>query len=671
MTRLSVSALCLAAVCLWGRPSWAQDAAANEPPAHISVVDGTAVLERDGRRDTELTSMPVLSGDRVRTQAGRVEVLFADGSALHLDDNTVVDFQSDEVIRLLEGRVRLSVAGPARDLSYRIDAPSAWVQIGLPGEYRVAILREAEVELAVLRGSAELVNEQGRSYISAGERTFARAGIAPSPAYVFNSASWDEFDRWSEARRDQRLSASAQYLPDDVRPYAPAFDSYGSWRYEQVHGYVWYPRVQVGWRPYYYGRWVSLRPYGWTWIAGGPWGWPTHHYGRWGHSAAGWFWIPGRTWGPAWVSWGYAPGYVSWCPLGWNNRAVFAFNVNLYGGHRYDPWRAWTVVPRHHFNATYINVSRYATVVNPRVHNQFVVGPRAPEAHYAINRSAVPIRSVGRYSAFGNDRGAGTFVRGGAPVTGARASQIDRGFPAAARTPGTALSPQIDRSTSSIRAGTARAVPREGGSRQPSLNVPSSSTVVIPDNTSRGIRAGSPAAAAGDDREPGREMGGSRARVRGDRAPGMVTPAPSGAARAVPRVRGAEPAADANPSRTVDRQERARAMPSAPSYQPSPSAPAYQPPAYRSAPPERQYRAPEASGDSRGRNRAGAPAGYPGGGAGQPGYRSGPERQAPSGGMERAPRGGDAPRPERGAAGAGGRERSSESRSTGQARSRR
>jgi Family of unknown function (DUF6600)/FecR protein len=679
MTRPAVSALCLLTVCLWGSPLRAQDTAPNEPPAHISVVDGTAVLERDGRREAELTSMPVLSGDRLRTQAGRVEVLFADRSALHLDDNTVVDFQSDEVVRLLEGRVRLTVAGPARDLSYRIDAPSAWVQISTPGEYRVAILRDAEVELAVLRGSAELVNEQGRSYISAGERTFARAGTAPSPAYVFNSASWDAFDRWSEARRDQRLSASAQYLPDDVRPYAPAFDTYGSWQYEQVYGYVWYPRVQVGWRPYYYGRWVSLRPYGWTWVAGGPWGWPTHHYGRWGHSTAGWFWIPGRTWGPAWVSWAYAPGYVSWCPLGWNNRAVFAFNVNIYGGHHYDPWRAWTVVPRHHFNAGYINVSRYAAVVNPRIHSQFVVGPRAPVAHYAVNRSAVPIRTVGRYPSFGNDRETAGYVRGGASVTAAGAGQVDRRFPAAARTPGTALNPQVDRSAGATRGGATRAVPRDGGFRQPSLNVPSSSAVVIPDNTSRGTRTGSAAIAPDDGRQAGREISG--ARVRGDQPMGMVTPAPSGAVRAVPRVRGAEPTAEANPSRTFERQDRARAMSSAPSSQPAvPSAPAAQPPAYRTAPPGQQYRTPEAPGPAwgeggYGRNRAGAPGGDPGaGGASQPGSRPGPERQAPAGGVDRAPRGGgDGPRADHGAggAGAGGRERSSEGRSTGQARSRR
>jgi hypothetical protein len=654
MTRLPLPALCLATVCLWGSPSHAQETGANEPPAHISVVDGTAVLERDGRRDTELVSMPVLSGDRLRTQAGRVEVLFADRSALHMDDNTVVDFQSDDVVRLLEGRVRLSVAGPARDLSYRIDAPSAWVQISTPGEYRVAVLRDEEVELAVLRGSAELVNEQGRSYISAGERTFARAGSAPSPAYVFNSAAWDAFDRWSEARRDQRLSASTQYLPEDVRPYAPAFDTYGNWRYEQAYGYVWYPRVAVGWRPYYHGHWASLRPYGWTWIAGDPWGWPTHHYGRWGHSHAGWYWIPGRTWGPAWVSWGYAPGYVSWCPLGWNNRAVFAFNHNYYyGGHRYDPWRAWTAVPRHHFNTSYINVSRYAGVrVDPRIQSQFVVGAQSPAAHYAVNRSSIPIRTVGRYSSFGSNPGADgarAVVRGGAATAGS-----GQGFPTGARTPGTPLNPQAGRSANTVR-------------------IPSSSPVVIPENTSRGTRAG-----AGSITPGYREDAGARVRPN-DQPMSAVTPGPGGAVRAVPRVRSAEPTAETNPSRTYERQDRVRSMPSAPSYQPPAAAPGGPPAGYRTPSSERQYRAPDApapSGDrGYGRSRGDAPGGSPGAaGAGQPAHRSGPERQAPGGGaVDRAPRGSDGPGPDRGSAGAGGgaRERSSESRSTGQATGRR
>jgi uncharacterized protein DUF6600/FecR-like protein len=376
-----------------------QDATVVDPPAHVSFVEGVASIERDGKTDTSPANMPLLAGDRIRTESGRVEVLFADGSLLHIDNFTTVDFQSDEVLRVLDGRVRLTIAGRSRDVSYRLDAASAWAQIAQPGEYRLAILRQngsVDVELAVLRGGAELVNEDGRTPLRAGERAFARAGAAPSYAYVFNSAAWDAFDRWSESRRDDRLGVSAQYLPDEVRPYSRVLDSYGSWRHEPTYGYVWYPRVATTWRPYYYGRWTSLRPYGWVWVGNDAWGWPTHHYGRWGFSAGSWFWIPGRTWGPAWVSWGYAPGYVSWCPLGWNNRPVIQIvNVNVYRG--YDPWRAWTVVPRSHFGVSYVHRSYVGGhSLDLRVRNAFEFRDRGPDVRsYAVPRAGSAIRVAG------------------------------------------------------------------------------------------------------------------------------------------------------------------------------------------------------------------------------------------------------------------------------------
>jgi len=374
---------------------YAQNTGVDATPAHISFVDGNVVLERDGRPDTAPASMPLLAGDRVRTQAGRVEILFADGSALHADRQTVVDFQSDEVLRVLEGRIRLSIPGQARDLNYRVDGPAAWMQVVNAGEFRFSVLggREPQVELAVLRGAAELVNEDGRALVRAGERAFARAGAQPSQPYVFNSAAWDDFDQWSENRRDQRLGVSAQYLPPDVQSYSATFDQYGYWRHEPAYGYVWYPRVVAGWRPYYRGRWTTLPPYGWTWIAHDPWGWPTHHYGRWGFSAGSWFWIPGSHWGAAWVSWAYAPNYVSWCPLGWNNRPVFSFvNINIFGGHHYEPWHAWTVVPRHHFGHGYVNA--YAVPrIDAGVRRTFVVRDTAPEWRSATRTA--PIRAAG------------------------------------------------------------------------------------------------------------------------------------------------------------------------------------------------------------------------------------------------------------------------------------
>lgn len=370
----------------------------TDPPAHVSFVDGPAVLERDGQPDSAPANMPLLAGDRIRTQAGRVEILFADGSTLHLDANTIVDFQSDELVRLLDGRVRLSIPGPAsRRVAYRIDAPPASALILQPGAYKLSILhstRDGEIELAVLRGAAELVNDDGRTALRAGERAYARANMAPSYAYAYNSAAWDEFDRWSEARHDQRLGISTQYLPEEVRPYANSFDQYGTWQYEPVYGYVWYPRVAAGWRPYYRGRWVTLRPYGWTWVGLDPFAWPTHHFGRWGFSAGTWFWIPGRTWGPAWVSWAYAPGYVSWCPLGWNNSPVFHLNVFTHG---YDPWHAWTVIPRQQFGVSYVHVhyvgaSRFDSHVAPTFVPRYT--PPASTG-YAVPRASAPIRVAG------------------------------------------------------------------------------------------------------------------------------------------------------------------------------------------------------------------------------------------------------------------------------------
>jgi hypothetical protein len=138
-------------------------------------------------------------------------------------------------------------------------------------------------------------------------------------------------------------SRSASYLPQDLQTYGNTFDQYGSWQYDQPYGYVWYPQVEADWRPYSYGAWSPIRSYGWTWVGAEAWAWPTHHYGRWGYARNAWFWIPGRTWGAAWVSWSFADDYVSWCPLGWNSRPVFALSIGSRRG-----WDYWTV-PRRTF----------------------------------------------------------------------------------------------------------------------------------------------------------------------------------------------------------------------------------------------------------------------------------------------------------------------------------
>jgi hypothetical protein len=396
-------------------PGFAQTPAEPDAtaPAHIAYLDGTATLARDGRAEDATLNLPIVAGDQLRTRDGRAEVVFGDGSVLDVDHFTTLDFLSDDLLRLVEGRVRLTIGGRDR-VSYRIDTPSGAVRIEEPGEYRVALIGESgsplDVEVIAIRGFATLVNDLGDTQVRAGQRAFASASMAPSYAQSFNSAVWDAFDQWAADRRDERTgTTSARYLPDEIRGYSGSFDRHGDWRYEETYGYVWYPRVHVEWRPYYYGRWRHYSPWGWTWIAYDPWGWPTHHYGRWGFRAGAWFWIPSRHWGPAYVYWASAPGYVGWCPLGWNGRPIFSIHVNVGFGHSgygyYDPYRAWTVVPRHKF-ASHGNVREYAVPRNrieqavPRWTLASAAAPVRPET---ATRSVTPIYSAGRSSAVRRD----------------------------------------------------------------------------------------------------------------------------------------------------------------------------------------------------------------------------------------------------------------------------
>jgi hypothetical protein len=341
----------------------------QQAPAHVAFVDGAASLDREGQTEPATSGVPFVAGDRIRTERGRVEVMFPDGSALDIDQFASVELLGQTLLRVTEGRILLTVAGadnPSAALRYQVDTPAASAFTEGPGEFRVALLSTPsglETELAVLRGFASLSTERGSVNVRAGERTLARDNESPQYPQLFNSARFDAFDRWAEQRRADRTrtTASNAFLPDDLRMYGRTFDRYGAWQYEPSYGYVWFPTVAYDWRPYYYGYWSSIRPYGWTWIGYDAWGWPTHHYGRWGHVRNRWFWIPQRRWAAAWVSWGAAPGYVSWCPLGFNNRPVFALSVTV--GH---PWAGWVVVPRTHFGGYRVNDW---AVASHRVHN--------------------------------------------------------------------------------------------------------------------------------------------------------------------------------------------------------------------------------------------------------------------------------------------------------------
>ena len=464
--------------------------------------------------------MPLESGDRLRTTDGRIEVLFGDGSALYVDAQSTVDVQSDELLRLLDGRVRVMILGPARTISYRIDSPAGAVSITQPGDYRMALLhgeRETQLELAVLRGSADIFTDKGlrrSAPVSAHTQAKGSRPHLPTrsiPPAVTSSISGSKTSTVRSAA--SRLNTLRLRCNRTRRCSTPN----GDWRYNQPYGYVWYPRVATGWRPYYYGRWLSYPRYGWTWVGNDRFGWPTHHYGRWGFSSGAWFWIPGSHWAPAYVSWAYAPGYVSWCPLGFDNRAVFALNVSIgrpYYSSHYSPWNYWTVVAAPHFGYGYVHqrVVHVDRVFAAQSRPVFVSRPSAPAYRgVAVPRGAAPITWAGargvrhaRALAPGRDRPSGpvaataTISCATAIARTTRSSVTQSGLFRHRRRSGTAApDDRLLRDPAPVRTSTSapRAVPRSGGSvpmyqSRPSVGTPGMSTNPGTSNTIRAIPPG-------------------------------------------------------------------------------------------------------------------------------------------------------------------------------------
>jgi ferric-dicitrate binding protein FerR (iron transport regulator) len=314
---------------------------------HLSHVEGEVSLQRASETEPEAASLnvPFLPGDRVWTRAGsRAEIRFESGLIVHLSESAKLDFvagDTETILRLWSGSAILRVADSE---TLRVDTAAGSIRPTGEGSYRIDIDSGDVVTLSVERGSAELSSSLGTVLVQSGETSFATPSNPPSIPATFNTARVDEFDRWSDARvasRSRTEDIVVKSLPHAVRTYVYDLDDHGDWHHEPDYGYVWYPRVEVGWAPYAYGYW-GYWPFGHTWISYEPWGWAPYHYGRWGYGHRGWYWIPGAVWGPAWVSFALGPTWVGWSPLAYYGGPVFAFNT-YYGGYgsRYYWGRGW------------------------------------------------------------------------------------------------------------------------------------------------------------------------------------------------------------------------------------------------------------------------------------------------------------------------------------------
>jgi hypothetical protein len=317
-------------------PALAQDEGSYRQ-ARIRHAEPMVSIERAAEATAEeaMRNMPFLPGDRLFTDgSGRAELQLDDGTILRVDSGSKLDFGDDArglAFRLWSGGLYIEAGRDPGELL--IQTPGGDVEPRRRGVYRLDVA-QGEVRLSVYEGEAVLDSGRGQVTVGDGERSYAVRGESPERVERFDRREQDEFARWNDERARQDpyyASDDRRYLPEEVYPYAGELQDHGSWRYEAEIGFVWYPAVAAGWRPYADGQWVWTH-YGWTWVPYESWGWATSHFGRWGWSPGmGWYWIPGGVWGPAWVSWAVGPEYVGWCPLGWRDRPVLVHGTRKRG----------------------------------------------------------------------------------------------------------------------------------------------------------------------------------------------------------------------------------------------------------------------------------------------------------------------------------------------------
>ena len=416
----------------------------DEIPAHISAVDGAATLEREGRIEDAEENSILLAGDRLRTARGRLEILYSDGSSVAVDEQTTIDLLDDSLMRLMGGRVKLIVARATGSLGTGLTRPRdpRWCarreNTALPFSNGARCRRSISRCCAVPRSSSTITD--ARSSVPARMRSPMRVRrrrfpTSRTPRHGPSSSAGPTISGARVLAPTRRDICRARCTTTRARSIAMAIGTTN--RRTATSGI----RVsRTGWRPYHHGKWSHHLRFGWFWVGAGRWAWPTHHYGRWGVSSGRWYWIPDRHWGPAWVSWAYAPGYVSWCPLGFNNRPVFSITTITINHHQ--PWHGWTVLPSRHFVPNVAVPRHVVTSASLPVSTWSDFRPSRPN----LREDPAPIRSVGSSRGFAVPRSStgvdAGFARQASPertapgasgaTAGARSAQRDGATPGAA-----------------------------------------------------------------------------------------------------------------------------------------------------------------------------------------------------------------------------------------------
>ena len=359
-----------------------------DPPsrvARLAYLSGDVSFAPAGENDWSRAqrNRPMVTGDKLYTDAGGRAELQVGASIIHVDQHTSMDFLNlnDQTaqVELTQGALNLDVRRLRSGEVYEVDTPTIAFVADRIGDYRIDVDSNGQTTtVSIRRGSGEAIGEGGK-----------RVRIEEGQSVVFNDAQLNDYHNLAQRRSDDGFDTyaaqrserydrgvSRNYVSEDVVGYEDLDDN-GSWEDAPDYGHVWYPtHVATDWAPYHDGNWDWVEPYGWTWVDNASWGFAPFHYGRWAYIGSRWGWVPG----PVDVRPVYAPALVAFVggggfgvdisiggPIGW-----FALGPGdvYFPGYRCG---------RDYFNS--VNISN--TVVNNTVVNNYYGAFSAGNVNYA------------------------------------------------------------------------------------------------------------------------------------------------------------------------------------------------------------------------------------------------------------------------------------------------
>ena len=257
--------------------------------ARVKVLDGSVwVRPSDGGEWEEFSSnSPIPPRSRVSVPDGsEAELQFHGGQFVLLTSGTdleVRDLQERKsVFRLRAGEIRFDL--PPDDfapVSVRVPG-GALAQFPVPGRQWLTVTDGDETRLVVRRGTAVVTVEGDEHRLRAGQE-----------AVIGRDVAVGQYRGGADESAEPPPPSEAEARGDAPPVVVNELREYGEWVNVPTYGYVWRPRVAVGWSPYVYGRWAWISPYGWTWVSNEPWGWYPYRCGYWlTDPVFGWIWSP-------------------------------------------------------------------------------------------------------------------------------------------------------------------------------------------------------------------------------------------------------------------------------------------------------------------------------------------------------------------------------------------